>query len=140
MEETSQRGRKLAVGRLTPAIVLYDEEHHFGEEIANLVCADTAKKPDILIVMGTSLKVVGTEALAKAFAKAVHGSVRRPPVGIELPIVLSFITIILTRFSTAPPQGCKLSSCDLRQSHPSTRKTYRHIRLLDQRRYRCMGR
>ena len=57
---------------LRPAIVLYDEPHPLGDDIAIVQTADLSKKPDLLIVMGTSLKVHGLKKLVKEFAKAVH--------------------------------------------------------------------
>jgi NAD-dependent histone deacetylase SIR2 len=52
--------------------VLYDEPHPLGEDIGVIQSADVARKPDMLIIMGTSLKVHGLKKLVKDFAKAVH--------------------------------------------------------------------
>ena len=52
--------------------MLYDEPHPLGDDIATVQSADLSKKPDLLIVMGTSLKVHGLKKLVKEFAKAVH--------------------------------------------------------------------
>lgn len=62
----------MRVGTLRPAIVLYDEPHPLGDDIATVQTADLSKRPDLLIVMGTSLKVHGLKKLVKEFAKAVH--------------------------------------------------------------------
>jgi NAD-dependent protein deacetylase SIR2 len=43
-----------------------------GEEIGILSTHDIARKPDMLIIMGTSLKVHGIKKLVKDFAGAVH--------------------------------------------------------------------
>lgn len=68
----SRSARALPVGSLRPAIVLYDEPHPLGEEIGSLQAYDLGRSPDILLVMGTSLKVHGLKKVVKAFAKAVH--------------------------------------------------------------------
>ncbi|KAH7309302.1 DHS-like NAD/FAD-binding domain-containing protein [Rhexocercosporidium sp. MPI-PUGE-AT-0058] len=64
--------RKLAVGRLRPDIVLYGEEHPHANLIAPLVTHDLALGPDVLLIMGTSLRVHGLKIMVKEFAKAVH--------------------------------------------------------------------
>lgn len=67
------RGRRgLAVGRLRPDIVLYGEEHPNANLVAPLITHDLGLGPDILLIMGTSLKVHGLKILVKEFAKAVH--------------------------------------------------------------------
>ena len=52
--------------------MLYDEPHPLGDDIATVQSVDLGKKPDLLIIMGTSLKVHGLKKLVKEFAKAVH--------------------------------------------------------------------
>ncbi|KAI8909449.1 DHS-like NAD/FAD-binding domain-containing protein [Powellomyces hirtus] len=64
--------RSVTVGTLRPNIVLYNEHHAKGEQIAGLTAYDVKKRPDLLIVMGTSLKVVGIKRLVKDLAKSVH--------------------------------------------------------------------
>ncbi|KAJ4478290.1 DHS-like NAD/FAD-binding domain-containing protein [Lentinula aciculospora] len=68
----ARSARALRVGLLRPAIVLYDETHPLGDEIGIVQGSDVARKPDMLIIMGTSLKVHGLKKLVKDFAKAVH--------------------------------------------------------------------
>ncbi|KIK67958.1 hypothetical protein GYMLUDRAFT_92618 [Collybiopsis luxurians FD-317 M1] len=68
----ARSARALRVGSLRPAIVLYDEPHPLGDEIGVVQGLDVARKPDMLIIMGTSLKVHGLKKLVKDFAKAVH--------------------------------------------------------------------
>ncbi|TIA85370.1 hypothetical protein E3P99_04016 [Wallemia hederae] len=71
--ERNARGKRpLAVGRLRPGIVLYNENHWSGDSIAKAQTADAKKKPDLLIVMGTSLKVHGLRQLVKGFARNIH--------------------------------------------------------------------
>lgn len=67
------RGRRgLAVGRLRPDIVLYGEEHPSAHLVAPLITHDLSLGPDVLLIMGTSLKVHGLKIMVKEFAKAVH--------------------------------------------------------------------
>lgn len=69
----SARGqRQLAQGILRPAIVLYDENHPSGDLIGSLQSHDLTKQPDLLLVLGTSLKVHGLKRVVKEFARAVH--------------------------------------------------------------------
>ncbi|KAI9201957.1 DHS-like NAD/FAD-binding domain-containing protein [Polychytrium aggregatum] len=64
--------RSAAVGMLRPNIVLYNEHHRNGDMIADFATYDLKRKPDLLIVMGTSLKVHGIKRLVKDIAKTVH--------------------------------------------------------------------
>ncbi|KIM70172.1 hypothetical protein SCLCIDRAFT_102165 [Scleroderma citrinum Foug A] len=70
----ARSARALKIGTLRPAIVLYDETHPLGDDIGTIQSQDIARKPDMLIIMGTSLKVHGLKKLVKEFAKAVHAS------------------------------------------------------------------
>lgn len=74
----ARSARALKVGSLRPAIVLYDEAHPMGDDIGKIQSQDIARKPDLLIVMGTSLKVHGLKKLVKEFAKAVHATAPSP--------------------------------------------------------------
>ncbi|KAJ3408905.1 hypothetical protein HDV05_004692 [Chytridiales sp. JEL 0842] len=69
---TSMGKRSVAIGTLRPNVVLYNEHHAQGQEIAELAASDVRKRPDLLIVMGTSLKVDGIRRLVKDLARAVH--------------------------------------------------------------------
>lgn len=62
------------MGTLRPAIVLYDEPHPLGDDIGAMQTADMKRKPDMLIIMGTSLKVHGFKKLVRDFAKIVKES------------------------------------------------------------------
>ncbi|KAG1828141.1 DHS-like NAD/FAD-binding domain-containing protein [Suillus variegatus] len=64
----ARSARALKIGTLRPAIVLYDEPHPLGDDIGTIQTIDIARKPDMLIIMGTSLKLV------KDFAKVVHAT------------------------------------------------------------------
>lgn len=68
----ARSARAVAIGTLRPAIVLYDEPHPSGDEIGALQTRDMAARPDLLLVMGTSLKVHGLKRLVRDFAGAVH--------------------------------------------------------------------
>lgn len=69
----NQVGRRvLTVGRLRPDIVLYGEEHPNSSLIYPVVTHDLSLGPDLLLIMGTSLKVHGFKVMIKEFAKAVH--------------------------------------------------------------------
>ena len=57
---------------MRPDIVLYNESHPSGDEISVQLEKDLAKKPDLLVVIGTSLKVTGIKALVKRVAKSIH--------------------------------------------------------------------
>ncbi|RKP03552.1 hypothetical protein CXG81DRAFT_9325, partial [Caulochytrium protostelioides] len=61
-----------ALGHLRPNIVLYNEPHAQGEAIARIAAADQRRRPDLLIVIGTSLKVIGIKMLIKDLAAKVH--------------------------------------------------------------------
>lgn len=68
-----ERGKRaLGVGKLRPDIVLYGEEHPEAQRISTIIQHDIALAPDLLIIMGTSLKVHGLKTVVREFAKTVH--------------------------------------------------------------------
>ncbi|KAK1832601.1 NAD-dependent histone deacetylase HST3 [Podospora conica] len=68
-----ERGKRaLGVGKLRPDIVLYGEEHPHAHLISPLVQHDLSLGPDLLLILGTSMRVHGLKVLVKEFAKAVH--------------------------------------------------------------------
>ncbi|KAL1411535.1 NAD-dependent deacetylase hst3 [Vanrija albida] len=71
-ERVNRSARATSVGTLRPSIVLYDEPHPLGDEIGALQAHDMRRGPDVLLIMGTSLKVHGLKRLVKDFAKTVH--------------------------------------------------------------------
>lgn len=71
-ERTRQGKRQLAVGTLRPAIVLYNEAHPEGESIGQKQVNDLKKKPDLMIVMGTSLKIPALKKFIKQAARVIH--------------------------------------------------------------------
>ncbi|KAF9168974.1 hypothetical protein BGX21_000769 [Mortierella sp. AD011] len=72
----AQGKRKVATGTLRPDIVLYNENHPFGDAIGRIQLSDLQKSPDVLLVMGTSLKVHGLRLLVRKAAKSVHENKR----------------------------------------------------------------
>ncbi|KAJ7510456.1 DHS-like NAD/FAD-binding domain-containing protein [Mycena galericulata] len=82
MEETRQLVGKRArgVGRLRPSVVLYNEAHKDGEGVGDVVRRDLLGQSkgkgrsgaDLLLVVGTSLRVQGTKRMVREFAKAVR--------------------------------------------------------------------
>eukprot|EP00158_Paraphelidium_tribonemae_P003803 Partr_v1_DN26386_c0_g1_i2_m43468 putative NAD-dependent lysine demalonylase and desuccinylase that specifically removes malonyl and succinyl groups on target proteins. Has weak NAD-dependent protein deacetylase activity len=66
--------RRLPVGLLRPDVILYNEHHAAGDWIGEMAAKDMRKLPDMLIVMGTSLKVAGIKKLVKDISRAVHSS------------------------------------------------------------------
>ncbi|KAB5588901.1 Sirtuin 5 and-related class III sirtuin [Ceratobasidium theobromae] len=101
---TARSARALKCGTLRPAIVLYDEPHPLGDHIGAVQTSDLGKKPDLLIVMGTSLKVHGLRRLVKSFAKAVHSS-RPDPTTAAKSASRSLLHNVLFVNRTPPPPG-----------------------------------
>jgi hypothetical protein len=71
--------RPHSVGNLRPSIVLYNEPHKDGDRIGQAVSRDLGGRTgqersgaDLLLVVGTSLKVPGTMQMVKDFARFVH--------------------------------------------------------------------
>ncbi|KAI0361459.1 DHS-like NAD/FAD-binding domain-containing protein [Trametes cingulata] len=101
----ARSARALKVGTLRPAIVLYDEPHPLGDDIGSIHSADIARKPDMLIIMGTSLKVHGFKKLVKDFARAVHESAPSPATSSTSPLkknAKSFAGKVIFVNKTAP--------------------------------------
>lgn len=62
-----------AIGFLRPNIVLYGENHPSCEFITQGLNTDAIRgRPDLFIIMGTSLKVDGVKKLVKSVSKQVH--------------------------------------------------------------------
>ncbi|KAJ3533352.1 hypothetical protein NM688_g7296 [Phlebia brevispora] len=82
IEETRQAvgKRSRGVGKLRPSVVLYNELHKDGEEVGEVVRRDLVGNSkgkgragaDLLLVVGTSLRVPGTKRMVREFSKAVH--------------------------------------------------------------------
>ncbi|KAL3417792.1 hst3 protein [Phlyctema vagabunda] len=69
---TGRGRRSLTVGRLRPDIVLYGEEHPSAHLISPLITHDLSLGPDVLLILGTSLRVHGLKVMVREFAKSVH--------------------------------------------------------------------
>lgn len=68
-----ERGKRaLGVGKLRPDIVLYGEDHPESHQISSIIQHDISLAPDMLIIMGTSLRVHGLKTVVREFAKTVH--------------------------------------------------------------------
>ncbi|KAK3991076.1 putative NAD-dependent histone deacetylase [Cladorrhinum sp. PSN332] len=68
-----ERGKRaLGVGKLRPDIVLYGEEHPNSHLVSHLVQHDLSLQPDMLLILGTSMRVHGLKVIVREFAKAVH--------------------------------------------------------------------
>jgi len=60
--------------------VLYNETHRDGEDVGEIVCKDLAGLPrgkgrggaDLLLMVGTSLRVPGAKCIVRELTKAVH--------------------------------------------------------------------
>ncbi|KAK5053327.1 hypothetical protein LTR84_002301 [Exophiala bonariae] len=64
--------RGLAMGCLRPNIVLYGEDHPSNSLLTPLIPFDASCQPEVMIIMGTSLKVFGLQKIVREFAKSVH--------------------------------------------------------------------
>ncbi|KAG8849716.1 hypothetical protein FRB96_000656 [Tulasnella sp. 330] len=99
----ARSARPLAIGKLRPAIVLYDEPHPLGDDIGAIETKDLNRRPDLLIIMGTSLKVHGLRKLVKEFASTVHtlpsSSTSSPP---KAPPNRGFLNKVIFVNKTAP--------------------------------------
>ncbi|KAJ2368062.1 NAD-dependent deacetylase hst3 [Coemansia sp. RSA 2610] len=62
--------RALAAGKLRPAVVLYEELHPHGEDIARIISHDARSRADVVLVFGTTLKVPGCRQLVRRLAAA----------------------------------------------------------------------
>ncbi|KAG9008311.1 hypothetical protein FRB94_013473 [Tulasnella sp. JGI-2019a] len=98
----ARSARPLAVGKLRPAIVLYDEPHPLGDDIGAIETRDLNRKPDLLIIMGTSLKVHGLRKLVKEFASAVHASPASSQTPMKAPPNKSLLNKVIFVNATAP--------------------------------------
>jgi hypothetical protein len=109
--------RTISVGMLRPDIVLYGEHHKqgveimmVGESIAQFQNKDVRKNPDLVLVLGTSLKIPGLKNLLKSFSNALvlFLNLTAPPRDMESFIDYHFqgecddLTVILSGQSSRP--------------------------------------
>ncbi|CAI5759927.1 unnamed protein product [Candida verbasci] len=74
-EKRLYSGKRLTnnmIGMLRPDIVLYGENHPQSELLSQGLSSDLKLKPDLLIIMGTSLKVDGVKKLVKSLSNKIH--------------------------------------------------------------------
>jgi len=65
LERVLRGKRRSGVGRIRPNVLLYGEENPNSTDIGKLTAQDLRKAPDLVIIIGTSLKVPGARRLAK---------------------------------------------------------------------------
>lgn len=58
-------------GKMHPDIVMYNAYHSSGDVITEYANFDLKKKPDLLVVVGSSLQVRGFRNMVKTFAADV---------------------------------------------------------------------
>jgi len=68
----SQRKRIPNLGELRPDVLLYDEPHPDDTGIWRNIQGGLKKGPDLVLVVGTTLKVSGTLSIAKDFCRATQ--------------------------------------------------------------------
>ncbi|KAK4243187.1 NAD-dependent histone deacetylase HST3 [Corynascus novoguineensis] len=66
--------RPSTIGRLRPNMVYLEEAHPQGEDIAELINRDISACPDMVLVLGTSLKLSGPWGLVRRFARTVSAN------------------------------------------------------------------
>jgi len=71
-ERVAKGKRTWTIGTLRPDIILYGEEHPDSTWLAERQHEDIELKPDVLLVMGTALKVPGCRQMVQEFARVVH--------------------------------------------------------------------
>jgi len=64
--------RALSIGSLRPGIVLYGEENPNGTVIGKIAEEDVRTGPDVVYVVGTSLKVPGAKRLVRELCRATE--------------------------------------------------------------------
>jgi len=67
-----QGKRSHGVGRMRPRMVLYNEHNPDSEAIGKVSREDMKRRPDAVIVVGTTLKVPGIQLIAKEMCKIVR--------------------------------------------------------------------
>jgi len=76
-KRTLEGNRSRGVGTLRSSVVLYNEDHPDAERIGEIsqrdLCGRGRERADLLLVIGTSLKIPGTRKLVKEFASVIRG-------------------------------------------------------------------
>lgn len=68
--------RATAIGTLRADILLYDEQDPRADSISAIARHDLSLRPDVLLIMGTSLATTGLSSL-RDFAKVIHKRARK---------------------------------------------------------------
>ena len=71
MERVAAGKRRPAIGQLRPSMIMLDAVHPQGDKIVSLAAEDSAAA-EVLLILGTSLKVHGPEVLARRFAGQIR--------------------------------------------------------------------
>lgn len=71
LERERMGKRHLGIGRLRPNVVLYGEENPNGNMIGKIAERDLRTGPDMVIMVGTGLKVPGARRLVREFCRSV---------------------------------------------------------------------
>lgn len=90
--------RRLGIGRLRPDVVLYGEENPKGITIGTTAEQDVRKGPDVVLVVGTSLKVIGARRLVVELCRSAKARAGltvwigkdEPPSNLRFPFDLLF--------------------------------------------------
>lgn len=70
---TNHQGKRShGVGRLRPRMVLYNEHNPDDEAIGKVASEDIRRRPDAVIVVGTTLKVPGVQRIAREMCNVVR--------------------------------------------------------------------
>lgn len=96
LERERMGKRQRGIGQLRPNVVLYGEENPRGDIIGELTESDLGTGPEILFVVGTTLKVPGARRLVTELCRAaktqggftVWINKDAPPSGLKLPLDL----------------------------------------------------
>ena len=64
--------RSHGIGRLRPRMVLYNEPNPDADAIGNVSYSDLQKRPDMLIVVGTTMEIPGVKRLVQEMSKCVR--------------------------------------------------------------------
>jgi NAD-dependent histone deacetylase SIR2 len=74
----ARSARGIKIGALRPGLVLYDEPHPDAERIGNVQVKDVdpakGREPEMVIVMGTSLKVHGVKNFLRSLVKTIRAN------------------------------------------------------------------
>ena len=97
LERERMGKRRRGIGRLRPNVVLYGEENPKGEMIGELAEKDLGFGPEVVFVVGTTLKVPGARRLITELCRAAKTQsgftvwINRdaPPSGLKLPLDLA---------------------------------------------------